>query len=98
MSTVTVRFHRCIQDSQDYGSDDQHMVSRVFFSLERDGKLLGDFHTNIKQVVGDDYEKGAIEVGPPVGYSGRFNHTEFAKAVENYFRCVFRAIVNGRFG
>ena len=29
-----VTFYKCIQDSQDYGSDDEHMVSRIFFFLE----------------------------------------------------------------
>lgn len=37
MPTATVRFHRCIQDSQEYGSDDEHMVSRVSLSLQRPG-------------------------------------------------------------
>jgi hypothetical protein len=27
---VTVRLFKCVQDSQDLGSDEEHMVSRVF--------------------------------------------------------------------
>jgi len=34
MSKAKVIFHQCIQDSQEYGSDDEHMVSRIFFILE----------------------------------------------------------------
>jgi len=34
VSKAKVIFHQCIQDSQEYGSDDEHMVSRIFFILE----------------------------------------------------------------
>lgn len=34
MSKAKIIFHKCVQDSQDYGSDDEHMVFRVFFNLE----------------------------------------------------------------
>jgi hypothetical protein len=29
-----VTFRKLIQDSQEYGSNDEHLVSRVFFDLE----------------------------------------------------------------
>ena len=44
MSKATVNFHRCIQDSQDYGSNDEHMVSRVFFDLEVGNKQFNGLH------------------------------------------------------
>ncbi len=88
MPEITVKFHRCHQDSQEYGSDDEHMVSRVFFSLEVDGKPKGEFYTDLKLVVGDDFETGAIEVGPPVGYEGPFSHVQFTNAVTAYFRSL----------
>jgi len=81
-----VTFIRCIQDSQEYGSDDEHMVSRVFFDLEVSGTTHRGLFANLKQVVGSNYETGAIEVGPPVGYSGSFNHIAFRDAAERYFR------------
>lgn len=31
IETARITFHKLIQDSQDYGSDDEHMVSRAFF-------------------------------------------------------------------
>ena len=34
MAKVKITFHKCIQDSQEYGSNDEHMVSRIFFSIE----------------------------------------------------------------
>lgn len=29
-----ITFKRLVQDSQDYGSDDEHMVSRAFFDMK----------------------------------------------------------------
>jgi hypothetical protein len=88
MSKVIVIFHKCIQDSQDFGSDDEHMVSRVFFTIEVEGKSYPDLYCDLKQTIGSSYESGPIEVGNPQGatYSGPFNYTEFRKAVERYYR------------
>jgi len=33
-------FTQVIQDSQDFGGDDEHMVSRVFFNVEAGDKVL----------------------------------------------------------
>ena len=86
MAAFKVTFHKLIQDSQDYGSDDEHMVSRVFFSLDVDGKKVGDFFADLKQVVGGSADGGDIEVGPPHGYDGSFNHQGFADAARRYFQ------------
>ncbi|MDP2951702.1 MAG: hypothetical protein Q8O76_00110, partial [Chloroflexota bacterium] len=84
MSKAKVTFHKLLQDSQQVGSDDQHMVSRVFFTLEVDGKPIGDLHADLKQAVGSDIEKGHIEVGFPEGYKGPFNYGAFAGGATKY--------------
>ncbi len=89
MAKVKVTFLKMIQDSQDYGSNDEHMVSRVFFSMEVDGKKYDGLQVDIKQAVGSSFETGPIEVGPPRGgYRGPFNHQEFRNAVEKYYRSL----------
>jgi len=82
-----VTFLKCVQDSQDYGSDDEHMVSRVFFVLEI-GEKKFDTHADIKQAVGSDYETGPVEVGQPANYRGPFNYTAFRNAAEKYYRSL----------
>jgi hypothetical protein len=82
MGTAKVMFHKCIQDSVDYGSDDEHMVSAVFFDLEMNGQMHADLSVEIKQMVGG----GPLEVGEPKGYSGPINRPAFRQAVETYFR------------
>lgn len=88
MKKAKVTFHKCLQDSQDLGSDDEHMVSRVFFTLEIDGKIFNDLHVDLKQSVGSDFETGCIEVGHPKGYKGPFNYTVFRDGVEKYYRSL----------
>ena len=86
MAKAKLTFHRCIQDSQDYGSDDEHMVSRVFFTLDVAGRQHPDLHADIKQAVGSSFETGPIEVGSPQGYDGPINYEEFRNSVEQYYR------------
>ena len=38
MPQISVTFHKLIQDSQEFGSDDEHMVSRAFFKIEVEGQ------------------------------------------------------------
>ena len=81
-----VTFQKLIQDSQTFGSDDAHMVSRIFFTLEIDGNTFPDLYADIKQTVGTDYETASLEVGAPHGYTGAFNHEVFSPAAERYYR------------
>jgi hypothetical protein len=84
MALQKVTFTKLVQDSQELGSNDKHMASRVFFKLEINGETFDDY-ANLKQVVGSDINADNIEVGPPHEYEGPFNHSEFHKAATEYF-------------
>lgn len=91
MAIIKIQFTRCIQDSQEYGSNDQHMISRIFFNLIVNGLTHTDFYCDMKQVVGTDYENTPLEVSGPKGttYRGPFDQQKFREAVEIYYRrCV----------
>jgi len=88
MTVAKVTFQKLIQDSQDYGSDDEHMVSRAFFSVEVDGDVTDDVHVDIKQSIGSDFESTPLEVSKPIGYRGPFNYETFRQAVEAYYRSL----------
>lgn len=88
MAKAKLAFHKCIQDSQDYGSDDEHMVSRVFFTFTVAGKEHPDLYADIKQTVGSDFETGPIEVSGPHGYTGPINYQAFRDTVEKYYRTL----------
>lgn len=87
MPTALIHFHRLIQDSQDYGSDDEHMVSRVFFTLElEDGQRYSELSADIKQTVGTDFHSAELEVSRPHGYKGMWNHASFSEQAQLYYR------------
>jgi hypothetical protein len=87
MLKATVHFKELIQDSQNYGSDDEVMVSRVFFDLQVGDKRYPGAYANIKQKVGA-VASDPIEVSPPAGYAGPFDHQKFQSEVEKYFRSI----------
>jgi len=91
MTTARLLLHKLIQDSQDYGSDDEHMVSRVFFDLEIDGKNHPGLYADIKQPVGSSFESSPLEVSSPANYKGPFNYDAFRNIVEHYYRSLVGA-------
>jgi hypothetical protein len=88
MKRAKVTFHGGIQDSQDFGSDDEYVVSRVFFTLEIDGVRHRYLHVNLRQAAGSDPATSPIEVNRHCGYAGPFNAQAFREAVEQYYRGV----------
>ncbi len=86
MTVAKVTFQKLITNSQEYGSNDEHMVSRAFFNVEIDGHVAEEVYVDIKQTIGTDFEAEPLEIGPPVGYNGPFNHEKFRGEVEEYYR------------
>ena len=90
MNKATITFFKCIQDSQEFGSDNEYMVSRVFFSLEYDGIEKSYFHAQIKQAVGSSCNDNQIEVSLPEGITGPFNFNAFSDAAKAYYLRLIR--------
>jgi hypothetical protein len=88
MVNVKITFQKCIHDSQEYGSNDEYMVSRVFFDIEVDGENKGEFSTDVKQAVGG-------EVDIPKDYKGPLRYRAFRKAVEDYYRSQVGSLGHG---
>jgi hypothetical protein len=80
-----IYYQKYIQDSQDFGSNDDHMVSRVFFTLEIGGKKFENLHATIKQTVGS-HHSDSYEVSLPEGYNGPMNYNAYRDSVEGYAR------------
>ncbi len=88
MPLAKVVFKHCTQDSQEYGSNDEHMVSRVFFDINIDGQDYKDLYVDIKQIVGSTYESSPLEIGRPYNYEGPLNYGAFRDTVEKYYRSL----------
>lgn len=79
-------FSRILQVSQELGSNDEHMVSRVFFDLLVGQEAHRDLYADIKQTVGTSYETAPLEVSFPQGFRGRLSYDQFRRHVEAYYR------------
>jgi len=93
MATMTVTFEKLHQDSQDYGSDEEHMISRAFCDISFQGKTLSECTVDLKQTVGSDFEKDPLEVSNLRGYEGPIDSSEMRNCAESYFRLAV-----GRYG
>ena len=89
-----IQFTKCIQDSQEYGSDNEYMVSRVFFTLDAGGKKY-ELQSDVKQVVGGKFEETPLEVSPPKDYKGPLDFSVFSGEVEKYYRELIGATGRG---
>ncbi len=91
MAIATVTFRRCIINLPEYGSDDRHTGSRVFFDLDIDGQPHPNLSADIRQRAGGRAETEFLEVTMPQGYAGPFNFHVFRGCVEFYYRHVVGA-------
>lgn len=88
-------FHGCLQNMQDVATNDEFMVSRVFFSVQSPDKRIDDLFVDLKQIAGDNYETGTIEVGKPQGTVGNLDYAAFRDAVEKYYRHLVGSMGRG---
>ncbi|MGH7826880.1 MAG: hypothetical protein ACREQ7_17125 [Candidatus Binatia bacterium] len=91
MSKIRVMFHKCSEAGQEQGNNDQHMVSRLYFSLEIRGQRYDGLYAEVKQT-GEPSHAGHIEVSSPQGaaYTGPFNYEIYRYAAENYYWNIIR--------
>jgi len=86
MPVATVTFRRCIINSPEFWSDDDHVGSRVFFDLSVEGEEFKDLFVDVRQLLDDGTESQPLLVSLPQGYDGPFNMPVFQGLVEFYYR------------
>ena len=87
-SLAEVIFHKLHQDSFQFGSNDEVMVSRVFFDVLIRGKLIQDLFANVKQAVGASARSDPLELTRPRGQRDVFQYRGLARCIERYFRRI----------
>ncbi|MDO6435852.1 hypothetical protein Q4534_00470 [Cyclobacterium sp. 1_MG-2023] len=92
MSKIELNFCKIVQDSQDYGSNNEHMISRVYFTVDEK-----EYECNVRQPYGESFsfEKDPIEVEAPEELKKIINYGQFRDEVENYFRKAVSANAHG---
>ena len=88
MASMKVNFASCIYDSEEYGSDDQHIVSRVFFGIWCEGLLYSGLYADVKHPVEGDIETDPFKITGPQGYGGPISPEAFKRAVGQYYRSL----------
>jgi len=86
MLIATVAFRRCIFNSPEFGSDEDHVGSRVFFDLSVAEETYANLHVDLRQLVRDGAEQEPLLITYPANYSGPFNFPVFQGLVEFYYR------------
>ena len=89
MPIMKLSFNRLVQDSQDFGSDDDHMISRAFFAIFFEDAEHLDCSVDLKQIVGSDIESSPIEVSNLQGYEGPMNKDKLQESADLYYRQSF---------
>ncbi|MGE5279047.1 MAG: hypothetical protein ACM3SU_18795 [Acidobacteriota bacterium] len=80
---IELTFEGCVQDAEEYGSNREWMVSRVFFWIKREGGPPGNFRQDLERVSSRHFAKSRIE--PPDGYTGPILYAEVRQPVGDDF-------------
>lgn len=86
---IKIIFHECHQFSQELGSNNEHMISRVSFDFQIGKNEFKDLYCDVKQLVGGSFVDSPLEVFPPNGYEGKYNYEKYREEVERYYRDSF---------
>lgn len=90
MSNTKVIFHELVEYSQDAARNYTHKISRVYYSLEVDGRTINNLFSDVRQPANGDPESGKMEVTPPPGYRGELDGMALCKAVRKYCKNIIR--------
>lgn len=80
---IQLTFEACVQDAEEYGSDDVWMVSRIFFWIQRKGAPPGDFSADLRRVGGDKFDR--MRISPPLDYAGPIAYADLRQRVGEDF-------------
>jgi hypothetical protein len=83
MSALELTFEGCVQDSEEFGSGRDRIVSRVYFWIRRAGTPPGDFRRDLAGVAGPSFARRSLP--PPEGYTGPMLSADIVQPVGEDF-------------
>ena len=86
MPTATLAFRRCIVNCSQFGSDEEHVGTRIFFDFLIEDAAYANVYVDVRQLVRDEMENESLLVSRPEGYDGPLNFQVFQSLVEFYYR------------
>lgn len=86
MASAMAAFRRCVINAPEFGSDETHIGSRIFFDLAVEGVSYANLYVDVRQRVDDETDQHPLLVSRPQKYEGPFNTSVFQGLVEFYYR------------
>ena len=82
---MIINFKGCLQNSQVLGTNNEHMVSKLYFSINGE-----NYECIIRQPHGSNnsFDEDPIEVETPEKLKGKINYGVFRGVAENYYRSL----------
>ena len=97
--TGTIEF-KCIRinlkKTSTFEPDESKIDSLVEFDFTIDDEALRGLKAEVRQQNGTDFQSHPLEVGQVISYNGPWNHDEFQKLCEKYYRDVIGSSGIGR--
>lgn len=89
---MIINFRGCLQNSQVLGSDNEHMVSKLFLSINGES-----YECIVRQPHGSNnsFEEDPIEVETPDKLKGKINYGAFRQVAEHYYRSLIGSSGSG---
>ncbi|MET0516209.1 MAG: hypothetical protein ABW047_12900 [Nitrospiraceae bacterium] len=87
MARLIVRVKYFVYNATEFGSNDEIIVSRIFYDMSVNGQKRGESYSDLTHRV-DTLEPEAIEVTHPAGYTGPFNHAAFTDKLIAYYQGI----------
>jgi hypothetical protein len=91
MPTGTIEF-KCIRinlkNTSTFEPNENKIDSLVEFDFTIQDEVSRDLKAEVRQQNGTDFQSHPLEVGPVISYNGPWNHDEFQKFCEKYYRDV----------
>ncbi|MBD3328468.1 hypothetical protein GF340_04145 [Candidatus Peregrinibacteria bacterium] len=89
MKKAKIVFQECIQNAQDYETDEEMLDARIKINFVVEGQSATEMSVALKLPSGGKFENTVLEVEWPKTYKGLMNYQAFRDAVEHYYRdCI----------
>lgn len=86
MRRAVLELKSLLRDAAELGSDEEVVVSRVFFHLRVSGEAPRRLAADVRQRVRDGHASTPLEITRPIDYRGPLNYAAFRRCVEAYYR------------
>ena len=88
MQNINIYSNKCVHDSQEFGSNNSHIISRVYFNLQVDDKGFSDLSVDISHQSSDLFNATNLKIENYCGPQdlSSFDYEVLNDSIEYYYR------------